>query len=100
MRRIFLVASALLIMAAPAIPRAGEAPPASPELDALVKRACVGCHALEVVTGQGHDPKAWAEIVDRMADRGLDASEEDLARIKAYLAKTLPPPETAAAPAG
>ncbi len=69
--------------------------PAPADAGALVQRACVGCHALEVITGQGRSAQDWSDVVDRMADRGVDASDAELAQIKAYLAKTYP----AAAPA-
>jgi mono/diheme cytochrome c family protein len=64
---------------------------AAPDPAALVQRACVGCHALEVVTGQGRTAKEWSDIVDIMADRGVDATPAELDQIKAYLAKTAPP---------
>jgi mono/diheme cytochrome c family protein len=65
---------------------------ATPNAMALVQRACVGCHALEIVTGKGRSPQEWSDLVDRMADRGVDASDAELAQIKAYLAKTYPAP--------
>ena len=58
---------------------------------ALVQRVCVGCHAWQTVTGQGHTPQEWGDLVDRMVDHGASASDAELAEIKAYLARTLPP---------
>jgi mono/diheme cytochrome c family protein len=63
----------------------------TPNAMALVQRACVGCHAIEIVTGKGRSAQDWSDLVDRMADRGVDASDAELAQIKAYLAKTYPP---------
>jgi hypothetical protein len=67
-------------------PHGGDQPQPAEDA-ALVARVCSGCHALSVVTSARHTPDAWSEVVDRMASYGLDASDADLARIKAYLAK-------------
>lgn len=64
---------------------------------ALVQRVCVGCHAWETVTAQGHTAQEWGELVDRMVDHGASASDAELAEIKAYLARTLPPAAQTAA---
>ena len=64
-----------------------------PSMVALVQQDCVGCHAIETVTGKGRTPEEWQEVIDRMVDHGMNASEVDLAQIKTYLAKTLPAPK-------
>ena len=72
---------------------AADAPsPALADTIALVQRACVGCHAIEVVNGKGRSAQDWSDVIDRMTDRGVDATDAELAQIKAYLAKTYPPP--------
>jgi mono/diheme cytochrome c family protein len=92
MTRKFILVSAILGLLASS--RAGaedvQTPPV-PDGAALVQRACVGCHAIETITGKGHTAQEWSDIVDRMADRGVDATDAELLQIKAYLARTLPP---------
>ncbi len=63
----------------------------SPSAPAVIQRACVGCHDMGIAAGRGRTPEEWSEVIDRMADRGVDASEVELAAVKAYLAKALPP---------
>jgi cytochrome c2 len=58
---------------------------------AVIQRACVGCHDLATAAGRGRTPAEWSDVIDRMADRGVDANESELAAVKAYLAKALPP---------
>jgi mono/diheme cytochrome c family protein len=58
---------------------------------ALMQSLCVGCHTLETVTAKGRTPDEWSEEVESMLDRGLIATPEQIAQIKAYLAKTYPP---------
>ena len=77
------------LFAAAAALAADPAPPAA--APAVIARACVGCHELAVAAGRGRTAAEWSDVVDRMADRGVDASEAELAAVKAYLAKALPP---------
>jgi mono/diheme cytochrome c family protein len=64
--------------------------PADAASAALMRRTCVGCHALETVTSQGRSPEEWSYMVNRMQDMGAQASDAEFAQIKAYLAKTYP----------
>lgn len=71
---------------------AAAAPPsAAPSAPAVILRDCVGCHDLTTAAGRGHTPQEWSDIVDRMVDHGLSESDAELAAVKAYLAKALPP---------
>jgi len=67
--------------------------PASPAPSApgIIQRACVGCHDLAVAAGKGRSAEEWSDVVDRMVDHGVDATPAELAAVKAYLAKVLPP---------
>ena len=40
---------------------------------------------------EGRTPQEWSDTIDRMVDRGVDASDAELSAVKAYLAKALPP---------
>jgi competence protein ComEA len=53
----------------------------------LVEQVCVGCHGLEVITGQRATSKGWSGIVDDMIQRGATATPEDFRTIVEYLAK-------------
>ena len=70
---------------------AQQPPSPSPSAPAVIQRACVGCHDLSIAAGRGRTPAEWSDVIDRMTDRGVDASESELAAVKAYLAKALPP---------
>ncbi len=90
MPRIILVTLLLGgLFAAEAAAAADPAPPAP--VPAVIRRACIGCHDLATAAGKGRTPEEWSEVIDRMADRGVDASDAELAAVKTYLAKALPP---------
>ncbi len=93
--RILIGAALAALAAAGAALAQGPAPAFAqdPSMVALVQQDCVGCHAIETVTGKGRTPEEWQEVIDRMVDHGMNASEVDLAQIKTYLAKTLPAPK-------
>lgn len=67
---------------------AADSPPSAPT---VILRACVGCHDLSIAAGRGRSAAEWSDVIDRMTDRGVDANETELAAVKAYLAKALPP---------
>ena len=56
-----------------------------------VQRVCTSCHAIGMVTAKGRTPDGWSEIIGRMMGLGLEASDEDLQTIHAYLSRELPP---------
>lgn len=74
---------------APAAARPGGLP-AGAGRDA-VQRVCTSCHAIGMVTAKGRTPDGWSEIIGRMMGLGLEASDEDLQTIHAYLSRELPP---------
>ena len=57
-------------------------------------RVCTGCHTIETVTTERHDKAEWQKLVDAMAARGADGSDEELKLIVDYLAKNFGPKES------
>jgi len=53
----------------------------------LFENACGSCHGADLVFGEPRDHEGWHDIVDRMAQLGTSASDEELAQIVDYLAK-------------
>jgi mono/diheme cytochrome c family protein len=88
MSRFIAAAIAVIGVASAAAATAQQPPSPAP---AVIQRACVGCHDLAVAAGKGRTPQEWSDTIDRMTDRGVDASDAEIAAVKAYLAKTLPP---------
>ena len=91
MSRIAATVVAIIVATAATAALAQPSTSPSPSAPALVQRACVGCHDLATAAGKGRTPQEWSDTIDRMADHGVDASPDELAAIKAYLAKALPP---------
>jgi len=60
------------------------AAPAGPGRD-LLRRSCVSCHDIGMITSTRRAPGDWAAIVNRMADRGAEATPEELEIIEEYL---------------
>lgn len=84
---------------APAAAAPAAAPAASSEGQALLQADCTSCHDLGPVNAHGRTAQEWSDLVDRMVTYGASGSDSDLAAIKAYLAKTLPPSDSAPAAA-
>jgi competence protein ComEA len=57
----------------------------------LMIRACSKCHEPEKVVDQQFDLKGWKGIVEDMASKGMDATEQEIDQIAQYLAKAFPP---------
>ena len=57
---------------------------------AIVQRACVGCHALKVVTSKRATPQQWSTVVDQMVSRGADVDDDEIETLVAYLSKNFP----------
>jgi mono/diheme cytochrome c family protein len=105
-QRVFLIGAAMVTAALVATAALSAPQQASPDLTpadlkgkALVEHDCVGCHDLGVITSTGRSAKNWSDVVDRMADRGIEASDAELDQIKAYLAKTQPDTPAGSSPA-
>lgn len=58
---------------------------------AIVQRACVGCHALKVVTSKRATPEEWSTVVNQMVSRGADVEDDEIETLIAYLSKNFPP---------
>lgn len=59
-----------------------------------VQQVCTSCHAIGMVTANGRTSDGWAEVIERMMGLGLEASDEDLQTVHAYLTRELPPRRT------
>ena len=57
---------------------------------AIVQRACVGCHALKVVTSKRATPEEWSTVVNQMVSRGADVEDDEIETLVAYLSKNFP----------
>jgi cytochrome c5 len=81
-------------------------PPEDPLLDGkgkdVTKRVCTACHAVTTFSQQRHSKDEWDDIVNSMVSKGLDASDDDLATVRNYLATYLGPakPDSTKPPAG
>lgn len=64
--------------------------PAGPGRE-TVQQVCTGCHAIGMVTANGRTSDGWAEMIERMMGLGMEASDEDLQTIHAYLTREFPP---------
>jgi competence ComEA-like helix-hairpin-helix protein len=53
-----------------------------------VERVCSNCHELETVTAARRTRIGWQRMVEDMAARGAEGSDEDLAAIVSYLTAT------------
>ncbi|SEG16633.1 hypothetical protein SAMN05421819_2030 [Bryocella elongata] len=69
------------------------------------ERICGACHSPSVFTKQRHDEAGWTTIVNQMIAKGADGSDDDFAKILAYLTSNFGPnvplpssPAPAAAP--
>ncbi|MGA8438094.1 MAG: helix-hairpin-helix domain-containing protein [Candidatus Sulfotelmatobacter sp.] len=56
----------------------------------IVQRACVGCHALKVVTSKKATPDQWTALVNQMVSRGADVDDDDIDTLVKYLSKNFP----------
>lgn len=56
-----------------------------------VQQVCTSCHAIGMVTANGRTSDGWAEIIERMMGLGMEASDEDLQTVHAYLTREFPP---------
>jgi cytochrome c5 len=69
--------------------------PPSPGRDVVV-RACVPCHAPELVVAKRRTEDEWDRIIAAMIDRGAVADEDEQQRILEYLLELFgPAPEAA-----
>jgi competence protein ComEA len=55
--------------------------------EALTERVCAECHDLGMATDARRTPKEWNTVVVTMATKGANATDEEFATIKKYLAR-------------
>ena len=70
-------------------PAAADALPPGPAHDTMV-RVCSGCHAPEIAAQQRLSKAGWHDLVEQMAGRGAQGSDDDFVQITDYLAKNFP----------
>lgn len=58
---------------------------------ATVQRVCSSCHSIGLVIAKGRSEDGWSEVIGRMMDNGLQASDDDLQTVHAYLSREFPP---------
>jgi competence protein ComEA len=66
----------------------------------IAARVCSKCHSPNVWAKQRHTPDEWGAIVERMVNRGAEATNDEFAEIMQYLSTNLAPadPPAPAAP--
>src|SRR5579862_2618549 len=52
----------------------------------IVMKVCTTCHGIDHFTGKKKTKDEWNDTVDKMAQRGAQASDEEFDKIVAYLA--------------
>ena len=56
----------------------------------LVIRTCSQCHSPESASAEALDEAGWKELVDEMAGKGANASDDEFEQIVKYLVKSFP----------
>jgi mono/diheme cytochrome c family protein len=56
----------------------------------LVDKQCTQCHGIEHVTAHRDSKDGWDNVVAYMLQRGMKASDADVATMVEYLAKSFP----------
>ena len=58
------------------------------EADALIKRACTGCHAVDRVNAARFSPERWRVVTLDMRERGAKLEDQELERLVEWLGRT------------
>jgi mono/diheme cytochrome c family protein len=58
------------------------------EGEALVKRACTSCHAIDRVNGARFSPERWRVVTLDMRERGAKLEDQELERLVEWLGRT------------
>jgi len=58
------------------------------EAEALLKRACTSCHAIERVNAARFNPDRWRVVTLDMRERGAKLQDEELERLVEWLGRT------------
>ena len=61
---------------------------ADAEAEALLKRACTSCHAIDRVSGARFSPERWRVVAVDMRERGAKLEDEELERLVEWLGRT------------
>jgi mono/diheme cytochrome c family protein len=101
MRRFFCAAALVLMAGLLAAAQDPASPPQAPadehpKLPAgqgreLMIHVCSPCHSPDSAADQDLDAAGWKSLVDEMAGKGADATDEQLDEIVHYLAAAFPP---------
>lgn len=59
-----------------------------PDAEALVKRACTSCHAVDRVNGARFSPERWRVVTLDMRERGAKLEDQELERLVEWLGRT------------
>ena len=92
-----LLAAAIVLIASVAGITARQDLPDGPGKDE-VARLCAGCHDLTFTISTRETEEGWTRIVNDMRSRGADGTEEEFARVIAYLTAHMGKKETPAEP--
>src|ERR1051326_2214300 len=65
-----------------------------------VVRLCSDCHAARVVSTARKTPDEWLQTVETMADKGINASDDEFGAVVEYLSAHLGPDNPATGDAG
>lgn len=76
---------------APTVASAPQQLPDGPGKEQLSK-LCAGCHDLMFTVSTRETEEGWTRIVNDMRSKGADGSEEDFAKVIAYLTKNMGKP--------
>ena len=76
-----------LILFLPALTLSAQVKLPDGEGKALVEKVCASCHDLDTAVDTKRTEAQWKKVVDTMADRGAEATDEEFAAIVKYLAK-------------
>lgn len=58
------------------------------EAEALLKRSCTSCHAIDRVNGARFTPERWRVVTVDMRERGAKIEDEELERLVEWLGRT------------
>jgi hypothetical protein len=61
---------------------------ADSDAEALVKRACTSCHAVDRVNGARFSPERWRVVTLDMRERGAKLEDQELERLVEWLGRT------------
>lgn len=92
-KRILVVAMVMCALLALGACKAEELEPVAPTpgeatgLDGatILQAKCTGCHNLERIESAEYDDVGWAQVIDRMIDKGADVSTDEAAALAEYL---------------